>query len=53
MSPKVAKTIADEIGAETMVLNPVEGLTKEQEEEGLDYIGIMEQNLEALKKALQ
>lgn len=53
VSPKVAKTIADEIGAETMVLNPVEGLTAEQEEEGLDYIGIMEQNLDALKKALQ
>lgn len=53
VSPKVAKTIADEIGAETMTLNPVEGLTAKQEEEGLDYIGIMEQNLEALKKALQ
>lgn len=53
VSPKVANTIANEIGAETMVLNPVEGLTAEQEEEGLDYIGIMEQNLEALKKALQ
>ena len=53
VSPKVAKTIADEIGAETMVLNPIEGLTAEQEEQGLDYIGIMEQNLDALKKALQ
>ncbi len=53
VSPKVAKTIADEIGAETMTLNPVEGLTAKQEEDGLDYIGIMEQNLEALKKALQ
>ena len=53
VSPKVAETIANEIGAETMLLNPVEGLTAEQMEEGLDYIGIMEQNLEALKKALQ
>lgn len=53
VSPKVAKTIADEIGAETMILNPIEGLTAEQTEEGLDYIGIMEQNLEVLKKALQ
>ena len=52
VSPKVAQTIANEIGAETMVLNPVEGLTAEQEEEGLNYIGIMEQNLEVLKKAL-
>ena len=53
VSPKVAETIADEIGAETMVLNPVEGLTSEQEEEGLNYIGIMEQNLENLTKALK
>ena len=53
VSPKVAETIASEIGADTMVLNPIEGLTSEQEEAGLDYIGLMEENLEALKKALQ
>lgn len=53
VSPKVANTIASEAGAETMVLNPIEGLTSEQEEAGLDYIGLMEQNLEALKKALK
>ncbi len=53
VSPKVANTIAEEIGAETMVLNPIEGLTVSQEEEGLDYIGLMEENLEALKKALK
>ncbi len=52
-SPKVAETIASEIGAETMVLNPIGGLTAEQEEQGLDYIGLMKQNLESLKKALQ
>ena len=53
VSPKVAEVIASEIGAETMVLNPIEGLTAEQEEEGLDYIGLMKENLKALKKALQ
>lgn len=53
VSPKVAQTIADETGAATMVLNPIEGLTKEQEEENLDYIGLMRENLEALKVALQ
>lgn len=53
VSPKVAETVANEIGAETMVLNPIEGLTSEQEEEGLDYIGLMKENLEALKKALK
>lgn len=53
VSPKVAETVAAEIGAETMVLNPIEGLTAEQETEGLDYIGLMEQNLVNLKKALK
>lgn len=53
VSPKVANTIAAETGAETMVLNPIEGLTKEQEESGLDYIGLMEANLDALVKALK
>lgn len=53
VSPRVAQTIADEIGAQTNVLNPIEGRTAKQEEEGLDYIGLMEQNLEALKEALK
>lgn len=53
VSPKVAQTIADEIGAETMVLNPIEGLTASQMEGGVDYIRLMEQNLENLKEALQ
>lgn len=53
VSPKVAMTIADETGATTMVLNPIEGITGEQEGQGLDYIGLMEDNLEALKTALK
>lgn len=53
VSPKVAKTIASEIGAKTEVLNPIEGRTAAQEEEGLDYIGFMEQNLQVLKEALK
>lgn len=52
VSPKVAETIADEIGATTMVLNPLEGLTKEQLDAGEDYLSIMGQNLEALQEAL-
>lgn len=53
VSPKVAQTIAEEAGAQTMVLNPIEGLTAEQEENGKDYISLMKDNLEALQKALQ
>ncbi|MDI4645073.1 metal ABC transporter substrate-binding protein [Cohnella hashimotonis] len=52
VDPQVAKTVADEIGAKTDVLNPLEGLTDEEKKDGLDYIGIMKKNLEALVKAL-
>ncbi|WP_338554775.1 metal ABC transporter substrate-binding protein [Paenibacillus sp. KS-LC4] len=52
VDPKIASTIASEIGAKTAVLNPLEGLTEEETEDGLDYIGVMTNNLEALKLAL-
>ncbi|WP_334137561.1 metal ABC transporter substrate-binding protein [Muricomes intestini] len=52
VSPKVAETIADEIGAKTEVLNPLEGLSDEEMESGEDYFSVMETNLKVLKKAL-
>jgi zinc transport system substrate-binding protein len=52
VDPKIAQTVANEIGAKTAVLNPIEGLTDEDKKNNLDYIGIMNNNLEALKKAL-
>lgn len=52
VSPKVAETIAEEIGASTEVLNPLEGLSDEDLEAGEDYFSVMEANLNALKKAL-
>ncbi len=52
VDPKIAQTIADEIGAKTDVLNPIEGLTDEDRSKGLDYIGIMTNNLAGLVKAL-
>ena len=51
-SPKVAEAVAREVGAQTAVLNPLEGLTEEEKSSGLDYIGVMKKNLEALEKAL-
>lgn len=51
-SPKVADTIAREIGARTAVLNPLEGLTDEQLAAGEDYFSVMRQNLDALVDAL-
>ncbi len=52
VEPKVAQVVAQEIGAKTDVLNPLEGLTDEERKNNLDYIGIMKNNLEALKKAM-
>ena len=52
VSPKVAETIAKEAGAETQVLNPIEGLTDKQLKAGDDYFSIMNKNLEILVKAL-
>jgi zinc transport system substrate-binding protein len=52
VDPKIAQTIADEIGAKTDVLNPLEGLTDEEISKGLDYISIMTNNLAGLVKAL-
>lgn len=53
VNPRLSEILASEIGAETLVLNPVEGLTKEQEEAGENYVTVMEINLENLQKALE
>lgn len=51
-SSKVAETLAKEIGAKTEVLNPLEGLTKKEQEQGLDYLDVMKNNLESLKLSI-
>ncbi|MNW60666.1 High-affinity zinc uptake system binding-protein ZnuA precursor [compost metagenome] len=53
VSDKLAKTLAGEAGVETMVLNPVEGLTEAQEKNGDNYFTLMEKNLQNLILALQ
>ena len=52
-SPKIAKTVANETGAKLEVLSPIEGITQEEQEKGVDYIKVMEKNLEALEKAIK
>ncbi|WP_460319721.1 metal ABC transporter substrate-binding protein [Paenibacillus sp. YSY-4.3] len=52
VSSKVAEAISKEIGAQTAILNPIEGLTEEDLSNSRDYIALMRQNLEALKLAL-
>ncbi|WP_020616814.1 metal ABC transporter solute-binding protein, Zn/Mn family [Paenibacillus daejeonensis] len=53
ISPQLAQTLANEAKIDTLVLNPVEGLTPEQEARGEDFISLMEANLQNLMKALQ
>lgn len=53
VSDKLAKTLAKDAKVETLVLNPLEGLTDEQMKAGQDYFTVMEGNLQNLVKALQ
>ena len=50
-SPKVAETLANEIGAKTTVLNTLELVSEEDQKNGLDYISIMKNNLDAIIQA--
>jgi len=52
VSPKVAETLAESLGIDTLVLNPLEGLTEDQLHAGEDYFTVMERNLTTLAIAL-
>ena len=51
-SPKVAQTIAKETHTKTDSLRPVENISKEENEKGIGYLEIMEENLQKLKFAM-
>ncbi|WP_341358113.1 metal ABC transporter substrate-binding protein [Georgenia sp. M64] len=48
VNPKVAETLADDLGVETAVLDPLEGLADDSK----DYQVVMRENLAALREAL-
>lgn len=52
VSPRLAETVAREVGARTAVLDPIEGLTPDEQKRGDDYLTVMRRNLVALRKAL-
>jgi zinc transport system substrate-binding protein len=52
VSPALAETLAREVGVRTDVLNPIEGLTEEQQAAGEDYISLQRENLAKLREAL-
>jgi zinc transport system substrate-binding protein len=53
VSPKLSETIAKEIGAKTLELNPIEGLNQDDIAAGKNYISEMKQNLNNLRLALE
>ena len=48
-SPAMAETLASDLGVETAVLDPVEGLTDETSQD--DYLSLMRSNLAAIQEA--
>ncbi len=52
VSPRVAAAIAREVGARTLVLNPIEGLTDAEVQQGKDYVSVMDENIRNLTQGL-
>lgn len=52
ISPRLAETVARETGAETAVLDPIEGLAQDDLDRGADYLSVMRENLASLRRGL-
>ncbi len=52
VSPKLSETIATEVGADTAVLEPLEGVSETDMKSGKNYFTIMEDNLSSLRTDL-
>ncbi len=52
LSDEIARMIADEVGCQTLALNPGANLSREELRTGLSFFDIMEKNLENLKIGL-
>jgi len=52
LPPDIAETLARETEADVATLNPIEGLTSDQIENGEDYMSVMRENLVALRAGL-
>src|SRR5947208_495072 len=52
VSPKVAETLAREVGARVLALDPLEGLTSEELRQGRNYFSVMHENLNHLADGL-
>ncbi len=52
VNPRLSEVIANEAGAKTLVLNPIEGLSQADMDRGKTYFIVMRENLKNLKIAL-
>jgi len=52
VSPRLAQTVARDAGARASVLDPIEGLTSSEQNQGADYLSLMRRNLHELRSAL-
>jgi zinc transport system substrate-binding protein len=54
IDPRSSQTIADEIpNGKVMILSPIEGINKQEQQKGVGYLEKMYENLAALKEGLQ
>jgi zinc transport system substrate-binding protein len=53
VSPALSETLAQEIGADTLVLHSLEALSEDERQSGKTYIDLQRMNLENLRTALQ
>lgn len=49
----LAEAVANETGIEKEILSAIEGVTDEEQTSGIDYLSIMRDNLQALKKTIK
>ncbi|CAN5210442.1 metal ABC transporter substrate-binding protein [soil metagenome] len=52
VNPKLSDTIANEVGAKTLILDPLEGISDNDRQQGKNYFTVMEENLKNLQIAL-
>ena len=52
VNPKLAQVLAQEAGLQTLVLNDGANLTREQMKQKVTFLGLMEKNLENLRRGL-
>ncbi|HEV2192698.1 MAG TPA: zinc ABC transporter substrate-binding protein [Nitrosopumilaceae archaeon] len=53
VDPRLANTLANEIGAQVLVLSPLEGINQTEQQKGITYLDKWNQNLHNLRTALE